>query len=201
MKSNPIYLALIFSLAFFSSEAQETQVLPVNVQIAMASQVAPEADRSGVAVYGYKADGSFTLLREGTNNLVCMADDPAKEGIQIGCYNKKLEPFMARGRELKAEGKSMLEIRETRKQEVDEGRLQMPDAPSMLYILTGEENQLNRETGEIANGYLRYVIYTPFATTESTGLPDKPHVPGMPWLMDPGTHRAHIMISPPPENK
>ena len=34
------------------------------------------------------------------------------------------------------------------------------------------------------------------ATAETTGLPTKPHVKGMPWIMDPGTHRAHIMVGP-----
>jgi hypothetical protein len=45
-------------------------------------------------------------------------------------------------------------------------------------------------------GTLRYVIYIPFATSESTGLPLKPEIPGGPWLMDAGTHRAHIMLNP-----
>jgi len=36
----------------------------------------------------------------------------------------------------------------------------------------------------------------PFATAESTGLPERPVEPHHPWIMNPGTHRAHIMISP-----
>ncbi len=42
----------------------------------------------------------------------------------------------------------------------------------------------------------RYVVYIPWATAANTGLPTKPEAPGMPWIMDPGTHRAHIMIDP-----
>lgn len=103
---------------------------------------------------------------------------------------------MKRGRDLQAEGKGMQEIREIRKKEVEAGTLIMPDAPSMLYILTGDQENHDPETGDLKDAKFRYVIYTPFATTESTGLPDKPHAPGMPWLMDPGTHRAHIMITP-----
>jgi len=45
-------------------------------------------------------------------------------------------------------------------------------------------------------GKLRYVIYIPFATPESTGLPLSPEIPGGPWIMDSGTHRAHIMLNP-----
>jgi len=50
---------------------------------------------------------------------------------------------------------------------------------------------------EIVEPYLRYVVYTPYATAESTGLPLDPPGPGGPWIMFPGTAGAHIMISPP----
>jgi hypothetical protein len=48
---------------------------------------------------------------------------------------------------------------------------------------------------------LRYVIYIPYATSASTGLPLKQDAPGMPWIMDPGTPRAHIMINPPQQKQ
>lgn len=104
---------------------------------------------------------------------------------------------MARGRELAAEGKGEMEKREIRRNEAEGGDLELPDVPSMTYIYTGSEENYDPATGELKDGHFRYVIYIPYATTESTGLPDKPFVPGMPWLMDPGTHRAHIMITPP----
>lgn len=66
----------------------------------------------------------------------------------------------------------------------------------MVYILSGSKENYDKTTGTLTDGRFRYVIYMPYATTESTGLPSKPEVPGMPWLMDPGTHRAHIMITP-----
>lgn len=103
---------------------------------------------------------------------------------------------MKRGRELSAEGKDFKEKREIRGMEVAQGKLEMPKEPSMTYIYYGTDEAYNTETGELADGQFRYVIYTAFATTESTGLPDKPHAKGMPWLMDPGTFRAHIMVGP-----
>lgn len=188
----------ILMVASLNSFAQETVILPKEVQINMATQVLPEEDRASAMVYGFNEKGEQVVLREGTNNMVCLADDPNKKGVSISCYSVKLEPFMARGRELRAEGKAK-EVRDIRKQEVEAGTLKLPDAPSMTYVLSGEDANLNPETGELKDGHLRYVIYMPYATTESTGLPDKPLVPGMPWLMDPGTYRSHIMITPPPK--
>jgi hypothetical protein len=40
-----------------------------------------------------------------------------------------------------------------------------------------------------------YVVYIPGATPESTGLPATPG-PNSPWLMFPGTPKAHIMFIP-----
>lgn len=184
---------LFLSITAFS----QSEILPPEIQIKTALLAASEDSRSEATVYGYDTNGKMTMLREGSNNMICIADNPEFEGIQVSCYSKKLEPFMARGRELSAQGKSEIEKRRIRKEEVESGKLKMPDAPSILYVYSGSEDNYDKTTGELKDGKFRYVIYIPYATTESTGLPAKPEAPGMPWLMDPGTHRAHIMISTP----
>lgn len=161
---------------------------------------APEEQRDGATVYGYSEKGEFVVLRKGENEMVCLADDPEQPGLSVSCYHKDLEPFMARGRELKKDGKNFQEVFDIREQEVKSGKLLMPRAPATLYVFSAKEEQINKTTGEVKDGYLRYVIYIPYATAESTGLPLKPTAPGMPWIMDPGTHRAHIMINPAPKN-
>lgn len=191
-------LTLCLGLMFWAgySQSGQNKILPREIQIKTAVLPLPDAEKAGAMVYGYNSEGKLEVFREGTNNMVCLADDPEKEGISVSCYSKALEPFMARGRELSAAGADFKEKMDTRGKEVAEGKLKMPEAPSMTYIYYGKDEDYDRSTGELANGKFRYVIYIPFATTESTGLPDKPHAPGMPWLMDPGTHRAHIMVGP-----
>ena len=191
-------LTLAFGLMMSIVAAQEskTQIVPKEIQIKTAVLPAPEEKKGGAMVYGYDPQGNFVVLREGTNNLVCIADNPNQDGINVACYSDQLEPFMNRGRELGAKGMDAKEKFDIRGAEVAAGKLKMPKDPSMLYIYSGDEEGYDKTTGELKNGKFRYVIYIPFATTESTGLPDKPHAPGMPWLMDPGTYRAHIMIGP-----
>lgn len=195
-----LLMKFTFLLLSFTTFAQ-VKVLPAEVQIKTAVMAAPEEDRENVTVYGYDQQGKFVTLREGSGNLICIADDPNQKGINVACYSTKLEPFMARGRALIAEGKSEMEKRAIREKEADAGELEMPDAPSMLYIFSGSEDNYDQNTGELKDGNFRYVIYIPYATAESTGLPTKPFAPGMPWIMDPGTHRAHIMVTPPRQNK
>lgn len=199
-------LAFTFALlALFSLRAQAQTKAPAKVptseaQIKAAVLAAPSDKRDGAAVYGYDASGKFMLLRKGTNEMICLADDPAQEGLSVSCYHKDLEPFMARGRELRKAGKSSDEIFKTREEEAKSGKMKMPEQPTTLFVYTASPEDFNAATGEVKNGYLRYVVYIPYATSESTGLPLKPNAPAMPWIMHPGTHGAHIMINPPRDN-
>jgi len=174
----------------------ETSYPSVYWQITTAVLSAPPLDRDDATVLGYRSDGTLDVLREGSNDLICLADDPAKKKFSVACYHKSLEPFMARGRELRKEGKSEKEIYDAREEEAKSGALNMPEK-ALLAVLTGE---VNEETQEIEKQHLRYVFYIPFATPETTGLPLAPTTPGGPWIMNSGTHKAHIMITP-PKNK
>lgn len=177
--------------------AQTPTIPSPEMQIKTAVLAAPTDKRDGATVYGYSAKNEFVVLRKGTNELVCLTDDPAQKGLSVSCYHHDLDPFMERGRILKKDGKKPAEILATREQEVKDKKLMMPTHPSTLFSYSAKDEDYNAATGEVKNGYLRYVVYIPYATAESTGLPLKPEAPGMPWIMDPGTHRAHIMINPP----
>ncbi|ASO03571.1 MULTISPECIES: hypothetical protein [Arenibacter] len=191
-----ILVMLLFAVCPLMAQEIKTEIPPNEIQIKTAVLPAPEEKKDGAMVYGYNSSGELVVLRKGTNNLVCIGDNPSKDGINVACYSKRLEPFMARGRELSAKDLSGEEREKIRAKEVASGKIKMPKEPSMMYVYYGKSEDYDVTTGELQNGKFRYVIYTPFATTESTGLPDKPHAPGMPWLMDPGTHRAHIMVGP-----
>lgn len=168
---------------------------PAAEQIAASILAAPEERRAEAAVLGYDADGKLVTLRDGANNLICLADKPGDESYSVACYHKDLEPFMARGRELAAEGHKGTERHEIRWNDVDKGRVTMPREARILYVLSGKG--FDAAKGEVIEPYLRWVVYTPYATPESTGIPATPG-PG-PWLMYSGTAGAHIMINPPKE--
>ena len=174
----------------------QNDVPSADIQIKSALLAAPQERRDSCTVYGHAADKQFILLRKGTNELICLADDPNQAGLSVACYYKDLEPFMQRGRELRKQGMNDQQIFDTREKEVKAGSLQMPKQPAALYVYSAEDKDFDRTTGEVKNGYLRYVIYVPYATAASTGLPEKPSAKGMPWIMNPGTYRAHIMINP-----
>jgi hypothetical protein len=164
--------------------------------IATALMAAPKENREGCTVIGYNMAGEFVTLKKGNNEFICLADDPSRNGFNAACYHKDLEPFMARGRELKLEGKSGKEIFDIREEEIKSGKLKMGGPGTTLHIYYGSKTLYDPETSEVEGTQYRYVIYMPWATSESTGLPESPIAPNHPWIMDPGTHKAHIMFTP-----
>lgn len=152
--------------------------------VAEAILAAPAELRNSAAVLGYNAEGSLVTLREGKNEMVCLASDPNKKAFSVACYHKDLEPYMARGRELIAQKITGPQRDQMRGKEVTDGKPPMPRDPRTLDVLSGSSFDPN--SGTVAEAYRRWVIYLPFATPESTGLSSKASE-NAPWLMGAGT--------------
>ena len=186
---------LLLLTLFLSPLAAVAQTVPSDAaRIAAALAPLPEEFRDSATVAGRGPAGDLVTLRAGDGPFICLADDPAGDRFHVACYHRSLEPFMARGRELRAEGYTT-QVDSLRHVEIDAGTLAMPDQPAALYSLTGPADAVDPDTGEVTGARRLYVIYVPFATGESTGLPTRPQ-PNAPWLMDPGTAKAHIMFVP-----
>lgn len=182
-------LFLTLSAASFAAD-----IPPAETQIAAAVLAAPPEYRAGATVIGYNPKGEQVKIRDGKGEFVCLATDPSKTAFNVACYHRDLEPFMARGRELLKEKITGAKRNEIRFKEVEDGKVPMPREPRTLYVLTG--TSYDAATGKIQDEYLRWVIYVPFATPQSTGLSTKAS-DNAPWLMSAGTAGAHIMINPP----
>ena len=187
------FVVMIMATAAPAARAQSPASLPpVAQQIAAAVTALPDELRAGAAVLGYSAPGKLVSLREGKNDMICLAPDPAQKNFHSACYHKAMEPFMSRGRQLREQGVKGPQVDTVRFAEVKSGKLQMPSHPTMLYQIFG--GTFNPETEKVAGGSWLYVTYIPFATPATTGLSSKPSEKG-PWIMFPGTPKAHIMFS------
>ncbi len=173
--------------------AAEAQTESADQQIAESVSPLPDGLRAGAEVRAL-IEGALVTVRDGSNEMICLADDPAREGFHAACYHRYLEPFMARGRELRAEGKTRPEIDAMRLAEIDAGTLEMPSQPTALYSLSSDHETWDEAAGMPADASGLYVIYLPYATTESSGISVQP-ARDRPWLMYPGKPWAHVMIS------
>ena len=191
-----LLLLLPFCLFMVPSMAQTVIPAP-DMQIRLAVMAAPADKKDAATVIGFDSEGKYVTLRKGTNDLICLSDDPGQKGFSAACYHESLEPFMAWGRMLKMVGVKGPEMNEQRDKDAKKGKFKMPKQPATLFVFSAPAERFDAVEGIVTNGNLRYVVYIANATAQSTGLPTKAEIPGMPWIMDPGTYRAHIMISPP----
>jgi hypothetical protein len=184
--------ALAVSLVAAPAGAQERTA---NEQIRDAVVAAPQPLRSGATVLGYggepRAGDVLTVLRVGSNQLICLADDPSEPGFHTACYQRSLDEYMALGRRLRAEGKARSEVMDARHAALEAGELRMP-ARAALYSVSADA--FPEPDGALVGERRLAVVYLPGATGEELGLPTRPS-DGGPWLMLPGTPWAHIMIS------
>lgn len=185
----------MLSLCPVLASAQTSPPVSAARQIAAAVSALPENLQAGAKVYGYAASGKFTTLKRGTNDMVCIADDPAAKLFHVACYHESLEPFMARGRQLHALRKKPESIDSARLADLKARRYSMPAKPAALYQYFAPRDSVDMATGTVRGAEYLYVIYMPYATYRTTGISENP-LDGGPWVMDPGKPWAHVMVQP-----
>lgn len=165
-------------------------------QIAGAVLAAPDSLRAGATVLGWRG-GDVVELRKGTNELICLADDPATDRFQVACYQQSLEPFMARGRELHKLKLTHEQVDSARMLDIKAGKWKMPSVPAALYNMVAPKDSLDAATGlPRGKGSHWYVVYIPYATEAASGFSTSPDGSGRPWLMYAGEPWAHLMVTP-----
>ena len=191
-------VTLLWALTLSAQEATTTPTAPslsVAQQITVAVLPLPNDMRAGATVLGYGADGKLSQLRKGSGDMTCLAPNRSAPRFHVACYHNSLEPFMARGRALRASGVTGDGVDSARFREIKSGTLALPKTPASLYSLTGDWTTLDAAALTTKGARPLFVIYIPFATAQTTGLSDKP-ARGTPWLMGAGTPKAHIMFVP-----
>lgn len=162
-------------------------------EVAAAVLALPDSMRAGARVLIYRGP-DLVEVRPGTNEMVCLGDDPSHKGLQVSCYHKSLEPFMAKGRELRAAGITKREaVDSARLADVKAGRLVMPSS-AMLSSIFAESDSFDAAAGPPEKHRGLDVIYLPYATQESSGITEQPS-PDRPWLMFAGLPWAHVMLT------
>lgn len=165
----------------------------VEQQVAASVLALPAPMQAGATVMGYRSAGKLETLRAGKNGMTCLALFAVEKNFHVACYHDGMEPFMARGRELRAQGVKDPQVDSVRFAEVASGKIKMPKMAA-LYQIFGKADSWDAATGKVSNASTLLVVYVPGATAESSGLSPIPTKVG-PWIMYPGTPKAHIMIS------
>ncbi len=178
LRIRKLFIGSIVVLTSFLANAQSEEAL-----IQAATQSLPEHLRGGATVLDRNTSPP-TLLRQGTNGITCMTDEPAP-GYDASCVDESWFPYGRRLGELRAEGKSLLEANKIVNAELASGSLALPNPGALANTVSGPDaNNLEILTtiflGEAASALSGIV------TEENEQV----------WIMCAGTPQAHLMIGP-----
>ena len=123
---------------------------------------------SGTAVLGYNPQGELVKLREGKNELICLASDPAKTDIPAlpattGTWTRTWLAAVSSWLR-----KSLGQVQPTRLSSLERsgGRKTRHAARRLDAAIVLHRLWLRLRSGKVTDAYLRWVIYVPFATPD-----------------------------------
>lgn len=147
---------------------------------------APANLREGATVIKWKSDFTYDTLKKGTSRVVCYdrSGFPLQRPFSIECTTLANLERVAQNLKFEAAGggdekktQALLDAAEK------DGTRVKPEYGSVWYHLQGADREHARTHVTIA---------VPFATTQSTGLPENNRQGGV-WIMNAGTSTAHLM--------
>lgn len=192
-------LSWLFALAvpaqILSAQARSylTQRLPDTTQIRLAMSAAPNDVAAGAGSL-VLTDSGYARVREGTNGFTCLVEHENPQAIEPVCYDAEgsattlaVSQFLARRR---AAGEADSSIKAAIEAGYRNGTFLTPRRPGVAYMLSPE-----------ASIPPHVMFYSPYATHESTGLPQAQRANrAMPFLYRPGRPDSYIVVMVPQES-
>ena len=159
----------------------------VEDEIAKAVLAAPPGLQSNAMVVQLAPNGSHTVLRDGSNGLVCWdrSDEPERS-FSVQCTSVDNLPRVKQNHEWRMSGNSADEVRAIMEKAEADGSREISKFGSVYYSLNGED---------LDSASAHMTIAIPFANSESLDLPTQGNyaAAGV-WIMEAGTSAAHIMV-------
>ena len=155
--------------------------------IATALMAAPPALQASAMVIRLDDAGDYEVLREGDNDLVCWdRSDQPNMSFSVQCTSVGNLARIKQNRAWAMSGQSAEEIRALQDAAEADGTREVSVFGSMYYTMAGAD-------ADSAN--LHMTIAVPFATGESTGLPEEgSYTRAGTWIMQAGLSSAHVML-------
>ncbi|MCG8416121.1 MAG: hypothetical protein MI746_18035 [Pseudomonadales bacterium] len=178
LRITTLLIGSLVALSSFQVSAQSEEAL-----IQAATQSLPEHLRADVTVLD-RSTNPPTLLRQGTNGITCMTDEPAP-GYDASCVDESWFPYGRRLGELRADGKSLLEANKIVNTELANGSLASPNPGALANTVSGPDAN---------NLAVLTTIFLGEAASAMSGIVSEEN--DQAWIMCAGTPQAHLMIGP-----
>ncbi len=191
----PFLTIILAGASFPSAHAQSASFPPAGEQIAAAVLPLPLPMREQATVVGYGPDMKLTVLRAGTNGMVCTGTRPGDAQFDVRCYHETFIPVIRRIAQLRA--LSEADRRRVIDQEIKSGKLSLPSGPVAGYRMLGPASAYNAATHTAGSAIESWQsIHFPYKTAAEIGLPEEGTVTRtLPYVMASGTFWSHVMIN------
>ena len=193
--------AAVLALAFHAREAVAQANAPSRaVEIRFAVLPLPESLRDGATVMGMDSTHHPVVLRQGSNDMVCMRVVPGEAAWDARCYEATIARLIFRAGELAMSGVTIDSVGLRIEAETQAGTLALPKQPAAGYRALGPADAYNPSTGAVTpRMQIWHALHVPFATAEAMGLPDESTVSiaeraRTPYVVASGTWWSHVLI-------
>ncbi len=180
---------IVFAILAASPAAFPQGSDPAVAKALLAAPLSQRLKKEDVTVIKWKPDFTYDTLQKGSSDLVCydLSGFPGHPPFTVECTSMGNLPRVAQNLKYEAMGDRKAVQAALEAAEKDGTRVKPVYGSAFIHLMGPDQ--------EHARNHL--TIAVPGATTQSTGLPDKPNPAGA-WLMNPGTSTAHIMLPDPP---
>lgn len=178
VRTNSFLISVLLTVYAGLAAAQSKEELLV-----AATQSIPSHLWDDATVIDRSTDPS-TVLRQGTNGITCMTDDPAP-GYDASCVDESWFPYGQRMAALRAEGKTLREANKIVNEELISGILQAPNPGALANTVSGP----NADDVEVL-----VTVYLGQEASRISGITSEQN--DQSWIMCAGTPQAHLMIGP-----
>lgn len=181
-----ILTVVLLMIAALSSGAVAREV-PEARGLALAESLLPPRARSAARLVARDTRGERTV-RPG-DGLICVSDDSAPGHLSLNCHHQTLHDLLALEREVSVLGLQGAERSRWLCEEAEKRAIVVPDGAMEITatLAVDPDGSLPEEMT------VYYLLYLPYATTATVGIPDQSPGDASPWLHLAGTCRAHVM--------
>jgi hypothetical protein len=191
---------LAASCAAFFLPTAPAQTDELARRIAAALLPLPESMRADATVVSRGEDGKVSVLRKGSGEMVCTADQPGNQVFYVNCFHQAIYDARNRAEEVTKELQRANKPADRNAvfavidKEIKDGKLKLPDHPVMGFQMRGPRSGYNPATNTVSSEITVWqMVEIPYTTGAKLSLPEEPKGT-VPWVMFPGTWDAHIMI-------
>ena len=199
--------AAVLALALHARSAGAQPSAPSReAEIRFAVMPLPERLRDGATVMGMDSTHRPVVLRQGSNDMVCMRVVPGEAAWDARCYEATMARLIFRAGELVMSGLTIDSLGARIEAEARAGTLVVPREPAAGYRALGPRDAYDPATGTVTSRMqIWHVRHVPFATAEAIGLPDESTLSiaeraRTPYVVASGTWWSHVMVQRPGPN-